>query len=157
MNKGGMSGNKKIRHHLTDFYLETLLLAVVLTAVILILARVFAFSGEMSRRAGVLTGAVHLAENAAEAASASENLDTMRELLEENGNAEVFREGDGGILRVWYGEGMQPAAGGEYRVEISWRPGDALAESIVSVYWKEETEPVYTLETAVYLGEGAGA
>ena len=138
--------------------METLILVVVLVAVILVLTRIFAFSADLSSRAGRLTRAVHLAENAAEAVAASDGIDTLRMLLEENGNVQVRQEGADSILSAWYDEDMQPVLDGKFRVEVSWGSEDAardFAESTVSVYWMEETEPLYVLETAVYLGEMA--
>lgn len=154
----GLSKDKGRRRHVTNFYMETLILVVVLVAVILVLTRVFAFSADLSSRAGRLTRAVHLAENAAEAVAASDNTDTLRMLLEENGNVQVRQEGADSILSAWYDEDMQPVSDGKFCVEVSWELEDAagdFAESTVSVYWMEETEPLYVLETAVYLGEMA--
>lgn len=151
---GGMSKDKGKRRHVTGFYLETLVLAVVLIAVILVLTRVFAFSAELSNQAGRLTRAVHLAENAAEAVAASDGMDTLRMLLEEDGNAQVSQDGTAGLLQVWYDEEMRPVLGGRFRVEVSWKPESAAAGSFVgstvSVYWMEEAEPLYVLDTAVY-------
>lgn len=154
----GLSKDKGRRRHVTNFYMETLILVVVLVAVILVLTRIFAFSADLSSRAGRLTRAVHLAENAAEAVAASDGIDTLRMLLEENGNVQVRQEGADSILSAWYDEDMQPVLDGKFRVEVSWGSEDAardFAESTVSVYWMEETEPLYVLETAVYLGEMA--
>ena len=154
---GGMSRDKSRKRHITNFYMETLVLAVVLIAVILVLTRMYAFSGQLSRRAEVLTRAVHLAENAAEAVAASDGMDTLRSLLEVNGNVEI--SGEGAILQARYDEAMQPLAGGIFCVEVTWTPeeaaGESFVESTVSAYWMEEAEPVYVLETAVYLGGGA--
>ena len=141
------------KRHVTNFYIETLILVVVLIAVILVLARVFAFSSAVSSRAEKLTRAVHLAENAAEAVAASDSLDTLGGLLGEGGNVQVSREE--ALLRAGYDEEMRPLSGGTYRVEVNWvpeaAPGGSFVESTVSVYWMEEEEPLYALETAVYL------
>ena len=91
-------------------------------AVILVLTRMYAFSGQLSRRAEVLTRAVHLAENAAEAVAASDGMDTLRSLLEVNGNVEI--SGEGAILQARYDEAMQPLAGGIFCVEVTWTEGD---------------------------------
>ena len=102
---GGMSRDKSRKRHITNFYMETLVLAVVLIAVILVLTRMYAFSGQLSRRAEVLTRAVHLAENAAEAVAASDGMDTLRSLLEVNGNVEI--SGEGAILQARCGKYRQ--------------------------------------------------
>ena len=100
---------------------------------------------------------MHLAENAAEAVAASDSLDMLCALLEENGNAEMSREEKEGMLQVWYDAEMRPASGGEFRVEVSWIPeaasGGGFVESTVAVYWMEEADPLYMVDTAVYLGE----
>lgn len=152
---GSLSKDKGKRRHVTNFYIETLILTVVLIAVILVLTKVFVFSADISGRAERLTRAVHLAENAAEAVAASDSLDSLRTLIEENGNVQESREGENGILLAWYDEEMLPASGGKFRVEVSWIPkvsaGGRFVESTVSVYWMEETKPLYMLETAVFL------
>lgn len=153
----GLSKDRGRKRHITGFYMETLILVAVLTGVILVLTRIFAFSGELSGRAGRLNRAVHLAENAAEAVAASDSLDMLCALLEENGNAEMSREEKEGMLQVWYDAEMRPASGGEFRVEVSWMPeaasGGSFVESTVAVYWMEEADPLYMVDTAVYLGE----
>ena len=141
----GLSKDRGRKRHITGFYIETLILVAVLTGVILVLTRIFAFSGELSGRAGRLNRAVHLAENAAEAVAASDSLDMLCALLEENGNAEMSREEKEGMLQVWYD------------AEVSWIPeaasGGGFVESTVAVYWMEEADPLYMVDTAVYLGE----
>lgn len=158
MSKNGsaMSRDKKKKRHITNFYLETLVLAAVFMVVILVLTRVFALSGRLSSRAEILTRAVHLAENAAEAVSASAAPGDLAELLEENGNAGQVWEGERCVLSLGYDRDMNPMSGGDFRVDITWQPGedDSFAESRVSVYWMGETDPVYELETAVWCGPG---
>lgn len=159
--KKSIPGKKK--RHITAFYIETLILAAVFTMVILVLTRVFAWSGRLGQRAEILTSAVHLAENAAEAVAASDSLEDVKALLGKNGNGE-FLEGemgeDGGILRIWYDDAGHPASEGDLWVDVAWRPagaeavsdrGEGLVECTISVCWTGETEPVYTLETAVYV------
>lgn len=160
---GSPVGAGKRRRHITAFYIETLILVAVFILVILVLTKVFAWSGRLGERAEILTGAVHLAENAAEAAAASESLEDLRALLDENGNAGISEDGSretGGILQAWYDGTGNPAPEGDFRVEVSWRPagdlaesggGEGLVECTVSVFWTEEAEPVYVLETAVYV------
>lgn len=150
-----MGKDRGRKRHITSFYIETLVLVAVFLPMVLVLARVFALSGDLSGKAERLTQAVHLAENAAEAVAASESLDTLQALLEEDGNVRVSQEGAQGSLQAWYGNGMEPVSGGEFRVEVSWLPVAAargsFVESTVRVYWMEEAEPLYVLETAVYL------
>mgnify|MGYP001082622379 CR=1 FL=1 len=81
----------------------------------------------------LLTGAVHLAENGAEAVAASDSLEEVRALLEENGNAEIFaRSGTEDIgaaeesaaeragadtLRVYYDDDLNPVPDGTIWVD----------------------------------------
>ena len=55
---GSLSKDKGKKRHNTDFYIETLILTVVLLAVILVLIKVFAFSADLSGRAGTLPGEI---------------------------------------------------------------------------------------------------
>ena len=79
---GGRTGGKRTGSRGTAFYIEALLLAAVFTVVILTLTRVFAWSGQRGRDAALLTGAVHLAENGAEAVAASRSLEERVRTLE---------------------------------------------------------------------------
>lgn len=126
-----------MRKHITAFYLETLLLIVVLVAVILTLTVVFGGARAESVRASRLNQAVILAENAAEAVAASDSLEAVQRLLDENGNTRA----DGDTLTAFYDE---------FQVHITWVPEGALVSSTVTVLWNDEE--IYTLETAVYTG-----
>lgn len=140
-------------HRITAFYIETLVLTVVFIAVILVLMWVFALSGRMSTRAKLLTNAVHLAENAAEAVAASDSEDKLFALLDEAGRGNVTgpEEGEGSFFRVRYDGEMNPAADGSFRVDVTWEPQEGdLVKSGITVYWNEEV--IYTLDTAVYAG-----
>lgn len=153
--KSGMSGDKNKKRHMSNFYIETLILVVIFIAVILMLTKVFALSRRMSIRAGLLTKAVHLAENAAEAVAASQGPKTLQELLEESGNTRLSEEGEGAVLDVWYDGEMNPVRDGGFRVEITWKEEQNrpdFASGTVCVYWLEEEEPIYSLETGIYFG-----
>ena len=153
--KIGMSGDRNKKRHMSNFYIETLVLVVIFIVVILVLVKVFALSEQMSTRAGILTKAVHLAENAAEAVAASDSPEALQGLLEENGNTLLAEEGETVILNVWYDAEMEPAAEGSIRMEITWKAegGPDFAENRIDVYWMDEAEPAYSLETGIYLGE----
>ena len=127
--KKGFPGKKG--RHITAFYIETLILTAVFTLVILVLTRVFAWSGRLGQRAEILTSAVHLAENAAEAVAASDSLEAVKALLDENGNAVLEEDagGNGGVLRVWYDETGHPVPEGTLRVEVAWKPAGTRTAS----------------------------
>ncbi len=176
----GRTGGKRGRSRGTAFYIEALLLTAVFAIVILALAKVFAWSGRKGRDAVLLTGAVHLAENGAEAVAASDSLEEVRALLEENGNAEIFaRSGTEDIgaaeesaaeragadtLRVYYDDDLNPVPDGTIWMEVRWMPewsgeesdgvpeGAGLVKSLITVNRAGEREPIYALETEVFAG-----
>lgn len=156
MNRDERKNQEKGRERpATAFYMETLILAAVFVAVILVLVRVFALAGQMSARSRALTNAVHLAENAAEAVAAAESPEDLKELLEEDGNVEFQEEGGASAdLLARYAEDMSPARDGDFLVDITWTPeAGSLTKSRITVYWAEEE--IYTLETAIYRKEVA--
>lgn len=172
----GRTGGGKSGHPGTAFYIEALLLAGVFTIVVLILTRVFVMSGQMGKDAALLTNAVHLAENGAEAVASSHSLEEVRKLLEENGNGEILEsskaeagreayEGASGenrarILRVHYDEELNPDAEGGIWMDIQWIEPDSgeegLVKSIINIYRTDRPDPVYTLETEVFISEKGG-
>ena len=169
---GGRTGGKRTGSRGTAFYIEALLLAAVFTVVILTLTRVFAWSGQRGRDAALLTGAVHLAENGAEAVAASRSLEEVRELLEEDGNGQMLAQADGQgaadagfpTLRMHYDDDLNPVPDGTIWMEVRWMPewsgeesdgvpeGAGLVKSLITVNRAGEREPIYTLETEVFAG-----
>lgn len=136
---------------ITGFYLETLLLIAVFIAIILVLTRVFGLGQAMSGEAKLVTNAVTLAQNAAEAVSASASPEDLAALLDENGNASA--DGQGAVVARYDGD-MTPDPAGEIAVEATWEPAeDGLVQSVVTVTLDGRADPVYSLHTAVYLGE----
>jgi hypothetical protein len=129
---------------------ETLALIVVFIAVLLVLTRVFGMAEAESARSGVKTGAVRLAENTAEMVSAARDREGLLALLDEANNA---RAGQSGVT-ARYGASLLPDASGNYEVSVTWEAGqDGLVNSRITVRYGGTDEPVYTLETAVYVGE----
>ena len=131
--------------HTTAFYIETLLLIVAFVAVILVLTRTFGEARRESARARELTDAVILAQNAAEAVSASESLDDLARLLGETQTVELR---DGKLFAV---------SGDGYVTEVSWEPGGeeagTLVSSTIAVRLQGTVDPIYELDTAVFLRE----
>lgn len=136
------------------FYIETFALLAVFTAVTVLLVNGFLLAGKLSREAGVLSGAVHLAENAAEMVAASDSGEMLFGLLNEAGNASVLEAAEGGLGNVYraeYDSDTMPESGGIFYADVSWIPDqDGLVRSTIDVYWNNGAEPVYTLELAVY-------
>lgn len=152
--KNSLNNAQGGKHRITAFYIETLILTLIFIVVILVLMRVFSLSGKMSSQAKLLTCAVHLAENAAEAVAASGDEESLYALLDEAGGGNITRPegGDKVLFRVRYDREMNPAADGSFRVDVTWEPqGEELVKSRINVYWNEEE--IYTLDTAVYIGQ----
>ncbi len=139
----------KKHSHITGFYLETLMLIVVFLMIILVLTQVFGLAQMQSTKAKRLTGAVILAQNAAEAVSASETPEDLLALLNENDNA--FPMTDTAGVTACYDSDLNPAAGGTYRVDVTWLPEEAgsgtMIRSVAEVRCDETEAPVYRLET----------
>lgn len=141
--------------HVTAFYIETLLLIVVFIGVILILTGIFGLGRAQGAAAKELNNAVCLAQNAAEAVSASKSAEELLSILNENSNASLMPDGTG--VSAFYGKNMEPDENGLYRVDVSWiDDGSGLIRSVIEVRCGEEAETVYSLETAVFI-KGAAA
>ena len=111
----------KRKGHITAFYLETLLLILVFVAILLVLTSVFGMAKAQSSEAKLLTNAVTLAGNAAEAVSASDREDTLLALLNENENAETMKDTIGVTAR--YDTEMRPDPDGKLRLDVTCRRG----------------------------------
>lgn len=134
----------------TSFYVETLLLIVVFIAIILGLTQIFGLAEAESSRSAQLTGAVMLAENAAEAVSASRSAGGLLALLDE-GSARL----EGSVVSARYGADLRPDPAGPYELRVSWEPeAGGLVNSTIEVL--REGRGLYTLRTAVFCGEEAG-
>ncbi|MBQ9157236.1 MAG: hypothetical protein IJ137_10705 [Eubacterium sp.] len=149
----------KKNQHITAFYLETILLIVVFMAIIMVLTNVFGAGRRQTVRARRLNNAVCLAENAAEAVSASDSLDKLETLLNQADNARRLEEGMSPGLVARYDENMSPDPEGHYMVLVSWttagssvRAGDYV-ESTIKVIYEGLDEPLYVLDTGVYVKE----
>ena len=133
--------------------METLLLIAVFIAIILVLTQVFGLGRVESGEAKLLTNAVTLAQNAAEAFSASDDPQKLASLLDENGNTSV----SGNTVTARYTSDMTPDPNGAFTVSTVWIPASAgngtLASGAITVCFGTEEDPVYTLDTAVYLEE----
>lgn len=142
----------------TAFYLETLLLVLAFAAMVLTMARMFGVARARSREAGVLTNAVCLAENAAEAFSASTDPETLAALLDEGGNV---RQENGQIV-AGYNTDMSPNVTGEppLRLTVTWESSTEDARFVTGRIDVRDTAGaavIYHLDTAVFLPGEAGA
>ena len=160
--------------HNTAFYIETILMIVSFVAVILVLTNVFGLGKLESAKARDLTNAVRLSESAAECFAAAEGPAELTDLL--GGEPLVTlastssqypvpkRDRLPAMIFACYDKDLAPVPEEDsyYWVSISWTPekqagsGDsALVQGVISVYRTGETErdPIYQLETKVYIGE----
>ena len=146
---------KERNGHITAFYLETLLLIVVLIAMILVLTQVFGLAQRQSTQAQRLTDAVALAGNAAEAVSASDSEEELFQLLNENENAVRMKDPAG--VTAAFGKTLQPDPAGSYHVEVSWYPEETqngvMIHSVILVRFDNAEEPIYRLETESFRQE----
>ena len=128
-----------MRKQITSFYLESLLLIVIFTAILLVLLGVFSGAKVQSARAEQLTQAVILAENAAEAVAAADSVESLQALLDA---AESLRL-DGDVLSF---------SSDGYEVNIIYEPDGAMRYSAIRV--SKGGEEIYALETADYVPKG---
>ena len=139
----------KKQSHITGFYLETLMLIVVFVLIILVLTQVFGLAQMQSTIAKQLNGAVILAQNAAEAAAASETPEELLKLLNDNDNAVLMADTAG--VTACYDSDLNPDAEGNYRVDVTRLPEETengiLVHSVAEVRCDDAEAPVYRLET----------
>ncbi len=104
--------------------------------------------------AKALTESVILAENAAEMASCSETGEELLARMNENDNARELTDG-AYTVEARYNDDLMADPEGRYIVDISWEPDDTgLVKNTVLVSLEGAEEPVYTLESSVYVKEG---
>ena len=86
---------------------------------------------------------------------ASHGEEDLLAMLERNGNVDVTQESGHKNFRTRYDNNMNPSAEGDYLVEIEWvpetSPGGTFVRGIITVYWNGQQEPVYSLETGLFL------
>ena len=141
--------NKRV----TSFYVETLILIVVFVAVILALTQVFGLAKKQSEEAKLLTGAVTLAQNAAEAFSAADSPESLFALLDEGGNAVL----EAGTVTASYGADMKPDPNGILRVEIErFSVSRWTAKGVIRVLRTDSGGEIYSLETTAHFLEDFG-
>ncbi len=145
---------------LTAFYLETLLLVVLFLAIILVITQVFGLGKVQSGEAKLLTDAVTLAENAAEAFYAAEDEAALVRLLDEKNNTSkpgcAPGESDAPhLVAAYYDAEMRPDPKGVLRAMIRWEEAEGLWTGNVSIFYDLREEPVYALPLCKYVGEGA--
>ncbi len=139
------------------FYMETLLLIVVFVGILILLVQVFGLGKQRSAEARLLTTAVALAENTAEAAAARENGQDVLALLSENGNAmieETASENGSYVIEAHYRADGTPDMNGilSVRLVCTRTPGEAGAwdEYAITVSESGRETPLYELASSAY-------
>ena len=137
------------RNHAAAFYMETIILLIVFMSVILIITNVFTVSYSQSKKAEELTSAVCLAENAAEAFLASDDIDTLYKVLDE-GNVQQ----QGTVLLCRYDPERTPDPDGAITVQISLEEENDYLRTEIAVSDSQSGEVIYELHTGKYVKEG---
>lgn len=147
---------------------ELLILFMMLVFVTVVITQSLVVSRSRSLKARRLTEAVILAENTAEAASASDSPDELASLLGSlYEGSEVAAEPSGGDSNEIRVSGCSPDPETEdpgrlYDIAVirtvDERSGGRLTEDVINIFEAGDTagEPVYTLTAAHYAGEEAG-
>lgn len=142
-----------MKNRVTSFYVETLILILVFVAVILTLTQVFGMAKKQSEEAKLLTGAVTLAQNAAEAFPAAESSEALLKLLDEGGNA--FLDND--TVTASYDADMTPDPEGVLQVVVKRRSASQwTASGTIRVIRRDTGHEIYSLETVAHYLEGFG-
>ena len=147
----------KQKSHLTSFYVETLLMILIFTGMIVLLSSVFSLARVRSVQARRLSNAVCLAQNAAEAVAASTSAQDVLEILEEENNGELIRENGNPAVVFLYDDDMHADTAGMCSVTVTWEKTerDDFVVSNITVARNGESDPVYELRTGVWIPGGA--
>ncbi len=134
-----------MNRRITSFYVETLILILVFVAVILTLTKIFGMSKKLSDETKLLTSAVTLTQNAAEAFSVSESDEKLFSLLDESGNASL----ENGTVSASYRADMSPDPDGVLRVIVERTVSEpAFSECVIRVIRSDTGAELYSVETA---------
>lgn len=142
----------KKRGEITAFYVETLVMIVVMIGILLVLTRIFGIARGESVRAKHLSEAVTIAQNIEE----SLQMDTSEKLPEGTlplRDIEEKREGTSEQYSGYYDwTDTDSTTARVYRVEITrqWL-SDTLAKDTIAVSAEDGGEAIYTLQARSYL------
>ena len=134
------------KRHLTGFYVETLILILVFVFVLLVTSGVFSAAAMKSRDAALLSAAVDISSNGAEAAGASGSPEDLLFLLDENGNARAV---EGGVEARYDITGKADPEG-ELVLFVGWDDADGFVTCPVTVTSQDRI--IYEIKTGVSPG-----
>lgn len=149
----------KKENHITAFYIEVLLLTLVLIGIVLVLTQIFAQGRRESAAARELTDAVCLAQNAAEAFSVCAQPEELCALLDENGNAALSFDEQGTVISAGYDAALGGDRDGHFRLTATWEEeaveAGRLIRSTITVTSTTDGREIYSLQTATFRKEAA--
>lgn len=153
---------RKRRGQLTAFYLETLIMIVIMIGILLVLTQVLGASRAQSARAKRLTEAVTVAQSVAEASAKTDNLSDLEYLLDLS-SMEVTGEAgeDQTCSALWRWEHKTVDADAnvqinymetDYRVMISrvWENG--MAKDHIEIRDTDRDTKLYSLDVETHMG-----
>ena len=145
--------------HNTAFIVELLLMFVLLLFVIVMITKTFVSARAVSLSARHLTEAVCLAEDIAEVSRSASDQDEEISLFEQMDQTKSVKS-SGNVIEIEMDFAPGNAGRDDYTVIITRNDdaspdGDYVTEEI-SVYFADDSEPVYTLKAGKYNAAGAG-
>lgn len=139
------------------FVVELFILFVILLFVIIVITKTFVTSRNQSLYARHLTESVYIAEEVAEISMASTDMEQAATLLEGLEQAsDVQTQGE--QIELWMDFDAEETKRDHYRVLLTWEEepsqNGTFTASQIQVFFEEEEEPIYTLDTGSYQSEG---
>lgn len=139
------------------FIVELFILFVILLFVVIVITKTFVTSRNQSLYARHLTESVYIAEEVAEISMASEDMQQVAnvlESLEQSGDVTVSER----QIEMQMDFDSEDEKRDVYRVLLTWDEdaslNGAFTTGLIQVFFEDETEPIYTLDTGSYHSEG---
>lgn len=139
------------------FIVELFIFFVILLFVIIVITRVFVTSRNQSLYARHLTESVYIAEEVAEISMAASDMQQAVNLLADlEQTSDVSSEGQ--EIELWMDFDAEDGRRDLYRVLLTWEEDPSqngtFTESRILVFFEDEDEPIYSLDTGNYQSEG---
>jgi hypothetical protein len=139
------------------FIVELFILFVILLFVVIVITKTFVTSRNQSLYARHLTESVYIAEEVAEISMASADMQQAANVLESLEQSSDVTVADGQI-EMQMDFDSEDSKRDVYRVLLTWDEDAALNGAYtagqIQVFFEEEEEPIYTLDTGSYHSEG---
>lgn len=139
------------------FIVELFIFFVILLFVIIVITRVFVTSRNQSLYARHLTESVYIAEEVAEISMAASDMQQAVNLLADlEQTSDVSSEGQ--EIELWMDFDAEDGRRDLYRVLLTWEEDPSqngtFTEGRILVFFEDEEEPIYSLDTGNYQSEG---